>query len=60
MPVRYEWCYLLVALDPRVGTLCRQRLERVRQQYSRPVLAAWDLDAVVWDEAGAHRGRKFG
>lgn len=55
--MRYEWRYLLVAIDVRTGSLRWKWLERMRQQYLRPVLAEWQLDAVVWDGASAHRGR---
>jgi hypothetical protein len=57
LQLRYEWRYLVVAVDPRMGTLRWQWLERMRQEHLRPVVAAWDIDAVVWDGAGSHRGR---
>ncbi len=34
-------------------------LERFRQEQLKPVLAEWGLDAVVWDGAGAHRGKRL-
>jgi hypothetical protein len=57
--VRYEWAYLLVGVDPRTGALRWEWLARMRQEQLRPVLAAWGLDGVVWDGAGAHRGRRL-
>jgi transposase len=57
--VRYEWVYLLVGVDPRRGTLRWEWIARMRQEQLRPVLAGWGLDGVVWDGAGAHRGRQL-
>jgi uncharacterized SAM-binding protein YcdF (DUF218 family) len=55
--LRYEWAYLLLAVDPRSGTLRWRWLERPRAAPIKEALAAWALDAVVWDGAGAHRAR---
>jgi DDE superfamily endonuclease len=56
--VRYEWVYLLVGVDPRTGVLKWQWIARMRQEHLRPVLADWRLDGVIWDGAGAHRGKQ--
>ena len=55
--LRYVWVYLLLAVDPRTGELRWAWLERLGQAHLRPVLEAWGLDCVVWDGAGAHRGK---
>ncbi len=57
LQIEYRWTYLLLAVDPRTGTLRWSWLERFRQDHLKPVLAAWGLDAILWDGAGAHRGK---
>ncbi len=57
LQLRYQWAYLLLAVDPRVGTLRWRWLERCRAAPIREVLAAWTPDAVVWDSHGAHTAR---
>ena len=47
LQLRYEWRYLLLAVDPRAGTLRWRWLERCRADPIRAVLAAWAPDAVV-------------
>lgn len=57
--VEYRWAWLLLAVDPRAGTLRWAWLERCRQDQLRPVLAGWGPAAVVWDGAGPHRGKRL-
>jgi hypothetical protein len=57
LQLRYQWAYLLLAVDPRAGTLRWRWLERLRAAPIKATLADWALDAVVWDGAGAHRAR---
>ena len=57
LQLRYEWAYLLLAVDPRAGTVRWRWLERCRAAPIKETLAAWALDAVVWDGAGAHRAK---
>jgi hypothetical protein len=57
LQLKYEWAYLLLAVDPRAGTLHWRWLDRPRAAPIKEALAAWALDAVVWDGAGAHRAR---
>lgn len=57
--IEYRWRYLLVAVEPRTGVLQWEWLERFRQDQLKPVLAAWGLDAIIWDGAGAHRGKQL-
>lgn len=59
LQLRYVWVYLLLAVDPRGGRLRWAWLERMGQAHVRPVLAEWALDAIVWDGAGAHRGKQL-
>ena len=60
LQIEYRWRYLLLGVEPRTGALRWQWLERFRQDHLKPVLAAWGLDAVIWDGAGAHRGKQLG
>jgi hypothetical protein len=57
LQLKYEWAYLLLAVDPRAGTVRWRWLERLRAAPIKEALAAWTLDAVVWDGAGAHRAK---
>lgn len=60
LQIAYRWTYLLLGVDPRTGALRWEWLERFRQDQLKPVLAEWNLDAVIWDGAGAHRGKTLG
>jgi hypothetical protein len=55
--LKYEWAYLLLAVDPRVGTVRWRWIERCRAAPITETLTDWALDAVVWDGASAHRAR---
>ncbi len=57
LQLRYQWAYLLLAVDPRAGTLRWRWLERCRAEPIKQALAAWAPDAVVWDGHGAHTAR---
>ena len=57
LQLKYEWAYLLLAVDPRAGTLRWRWLERCRAAPIKDALADWALDAVVWDGASAHRAK---
>ncbi len=57
LQLRYEWEYLLLAVDPLSGSIRWKWIERMKQEHIRGVLQDWDLDCVVWDGAGAHRGK---
>ena len=57
LQLRYQWTYLLLAVDPRAGRLRWRWLERCRAEALKPALAAWAPDAVVWDGHGAHTAR---
>lgn len=56
--IEYRWRYPLLDVDPRSGALKWRWLERFRQERLKPVRADRDLGAVVWDGAGAHRGKQ--
>jgi hypothetical protein len=57
LQLRYQWAYLLLAVDPRAGTLRWRWLERCRAEPIRATLAEWRPGAVVWDGHGAHTAR---
>jgi transposase len=57
LQLTYAWAYLLLAVNPRTGTLRWHWLERLRADALKAILAVWALDAVVWDGHGAHRAR---
>jgi hypothetical protein len=57
LQLRYEWAYLLLAVDPRAGTVRWRWLERCRAEPIREALADWAPAAVVWDGHGAHTAR---
>jgi DDE superfamily endonuclease len=57
LQLTYRWAYLLLAVDPRAGTLRWRWLERCRAGPIRAALADWAPDAVVWDGHGAHTAR---
>ena len=57
--LRYEWAYLLLAVNPLSGTLRWKWIERMKQEHILPVLEEWKLDCVVWDGAGSHRGKSL-
>ena len=57
LQLRYQWAFLLLAVDPRAGTLRWRWLERCRADAIKPVLAEWAPGAVVWDGHGAHTAR---
>ena len=57
LQLRYEWAYLLLAVDPRAGTLRWRWRECLRADALKATLADWVLEAVVWDGHGAHQAR---
>lgn len=57
LQLKYQWAYLLLAVDPARGTLRWAWPERMRAEALKPVLSHWALDALIWDGAGAHRAR---
>jgi transposase len=55
----YEWSYLILAVSPLTGGMKWKWIERMRQEYIRPVLEGWALEAVVWDKAPSHRAKSL-
>lgn len=55
--IEYRWSYLVLGVDPRTGGLRWRWVDRFRQAQLKPVLAEWGLAAILWDGAGAHRGK---
>jgi transposase len=52
------WRYLLLAVAPLSGALRWAWLERMRQEYLRPVREEWELPCVVWAGAPSHKGKQ--
>src|SRR4029450_10394475 len=57
LQLRYQWTYLLLAVDPRAGRLRWRWLERCRAEAVQPGLAGCGPDAGVWDGHGAQDRR---
>jgi transposase len=57
LQLTYQWAYLLLAVDPRAGTLRWRWLERCRAEPIKAALAEWAPGAVLWDGHGAHTAR---
>lgn len=55
--LKYEWRYLLLAVEPLRGTLRWAWTERMNAEELLPVLERWNLRCVVWDGAPAHQAK---
>ena len=53
----YRWVYLLLAVEPRTGTIRWRWVARMNAEHLLPVLQEWELRCVVWDGAPAHKAR---
>jgi len=53
----FEWIYLVVAANPITGKIKWQWIKRLNQAQLKPVIQAWNLDAIIWDNASAHTGK---
>jgi hypothetical protein len=59
LQLRYQWSYLLLAVDPRAATLRWRWLACCRADPIKDALAAWTPDAVVWDGHGAPTAKRL-
>lgn len=60
LELRYEWRYLVLAVDGLTGTLRWEWAASMKGSALAPILARWHADGVaglVWDGAGSHRGQ---
>jgi hypothetical protein len=57
--VEYRWRSLLLAVAPLSGELRWAWIDRLRQEYLRPVLEEWQLECVVWDGAPSPKGKQL-
>jgi len=57
LQLRYEWAYLLLAVDPIAGSLRWEWVGRMSKEHLLPVLREWALRCVVWDGAPAHKAK---
>ncbi len=60
LQLRYEWSYLLLAVDPVAGSLEWRWGERMNEDRLLRVLREWALRCVVWDGAPAHKAKVIG
>ena len=60
LQLRYEWSYLLLAVDPLAGSLRWRWVERMGKDHLLPAVREWGLGCVVWDGAPAHRAKAMG
>jgi hypothetical protein len=59
LQLRYEWSYLVLALNPKTGELRWRWVERMRQEHILPVLSEWALEGLIWDKAPSHRAKSL-
>ncbi len=59
LQLRYEWVYLLLAVNPKTGELKWRWIERMRQEHIKAVLSEWALDGLIWDRAPSHRAKSL-
>jgi hypothetical protein len=60
LELRYEWRYLVLAVDGLAGTLAWNWMPNMKSQSLVPVVEGWQaagLSGVVWDGAASHRAR---
>lgn len=53
----FEWTYLILAANPLTGAIQWQWITRMNQDQIKPVLHAWQLEGIVWDNASAHTAK---
>jgi hypothetical protein len=59
LQLRYEWSYLVLAVNPKTGELRWRWVERMRQEHILPVLSEWALEGLIWDKAPSHRAKSL-
>lgn len=63
IPRRYEWVYLVLAVDGAAGRWWWQWQATMKADDLLPTLTAlttaWPLDGMVWDGAGSHRAKRL-
>lgn len=60
LELRYEWRYLVLAVDGLSGSLWWEWAVNMQGVSLAPILAVWKqtgLPGLVWDGAGSHRGQ---
>jgi hypothetical protein len=58
-PVQREYVYeyLFLSVIPNEGNLKWSWIPRMKQEHLKPILESWNLDIMIWDGAGVHRGQ---
>jgi hypothetical protein len=63
LQLKYEWSYLLLAVNPKTGELrwrwIESWIERMSQEHIKAVLSEWNLDGLIWDKAPSHRAKSL-
>jgi transposase len=55
----YVYEYLFLCVIPSEGKLKWSWIPRMKQEHLKPILESWNLDIMVWDGAGVHRGHSL-
>jgi hypothetical protein len=53
----YVYEYLFLSVIPKEGKLKWSWIPRMKQEYMKPILESWNIDFMIWDGAGVHRGK---
>jgi transposase len=53
----YVYEYLFLSVLPQEGKIKWSWIPRMKQEHLKPILESWNLDVMVWDGAGVHRGK---
>ncbi len=56
----FRWGYLVLLVDVVACRLKWAFVERMNQTQLLPLFQAWAPEAIVWDGASSHRGRRMG
>jgi transposase len=53
----YVYEYLFLSVLPKDGKIKWRWIPRMKQEHLKPILESWNLDIMIWDGAGVHRGK---
>lgn len=53
----FEWCYLLLGVNPRTGAIQWDWIDSMKVVDLKPALEQWDVDGIIWDRAPSHRAQ---
>ena len=58
--IEFAWQYLVLAVDVIHCKLYWACVDRMNQSQLIPIFEKWMPDAMIWDDASAHRGKAMG